>query len=79
MKFPQGMLRLGHLACPYSINDVARMRSAFNSKPGQARYKRFIIKTCANVKPDLLMLGRAQSISLDSLIACWPARSRRLT
>lgn len=71
MKFQQGMVRLGHLVYPYSINDVARMHSPFNSKPwGKGATNRSLIKTCASVRPDLLMLGHAQSISLDTLLAC---------
>jgi hypothetical protein len=71
IKFHQGLVRLGHLVYPYSINDVARMHSPFNSKPwGRRGANRDLVKTCANVKPDLLMLGHAQSISLDTLLAC---------
>jgi hypothetical protein len=71
MKFHQGMVRLGHLVFPYSVNDVARMHSPFNSKPwGRRSTNRDLIKTCINVKPDLLMLGHAQSISLETLLAC---------
>jgi len=71
MKFHQGLVRLGHLVYPYSINDVARMHSPFNSKPwGRRGTNRDLVRTCANVKPDLLMLGHAQSISLETLLAC---------
>ena len=71
MKFHQGLVRLGHLVYPYSINDMARMHSPFNSKPwGRRGTNRDLVKTCSNVRPQLLMLGHAQSISLDTLLAC---------
>jgi len=67
-KIQQGLVRLGHLVYAFSINDVARMHSPLNNKSlGQRAANRALIRTCRNIRPHLLLLGHAQSITADTL------------
>lgn len=67
-KIHHGLIRSGHFAYPFSINDRARMLSPTGSKTfGKKKTNRALLETCRNVHPDLLLLGHAQYISADTL------------
>lgn len=67
-KIQQGLIRLGHMVYAFSINDIARMRSRLGSKKlGQRAANKALIRTCRNIRPHLLLLGHAQSITADTL------------
>lgn len=69
-KIHHGLVRLGHFVYPFSINDRARMFSPTGSKTfGKGRTNKALIETCRNVHPDLLILGHAQWIPADTLLA----------
>jgi hypothetical protein len=68
LKLHQGLVQAGHYVFPFSINDRARMLSLTGSKTfGKGKCNQALIKTCANVNPDLLILGHAQYITRETL------------
>jgi len=67
-KIHHGLVRLGHFVYPFSINDRARMLSPTGSKTfGKGRTNKALVETCRNVHPDLLVLGHAQWITVETL------------
>jgi len=71
MKLQNGLTRLGHFSYPFSLNDVARMNSMFNSKKlGRKAENKALIETCRNLRPDLLLLGQAPYIKPETLQQC---------
>lgn len=67
-KIHHGLIRLGHFVYPFSINDRARMLSPTGSKTfGKTKTNRALVETCRNVHPDLLILGHAQWIGIETL------------
>lgn len=67
-KIQQGLIRLGHMSYAFSINDIARMHSPLKSKAlGRKAVNQALVRTCRNVRPHLLLLGHAQSITADTL------------
>lgn len=69
-KFHQGLVQNGCFVYPFSINDRARMLSLFGTKTlGKGPACRALIKTCRNIRPDVLLLGHAQYVSRDILLA----------
>jgi hypothetical protein len=67
-KIQQGLVRLGHLVYAFSINDIARMHSPLKNKTlGKRAANRALIRTCRNIRPHLLLLGHAQSITAETL------------
>ena len=70
VKLNQGLIQAGCLVYPFSINDRARMLSLTGSKRfGQRGANKALIRTCRNVSPDVLLLGHAQSITRETLLA----------
>ena len=70
IKLNQGLIQSGCLVYPFSINDRARMFSwAGNKGFGLKSASRALIKTCRNTAPDVLLLGHAQSVSRETLLA----------
>lgn len=68
LKLHQGLVQAGHFVFPFSINDRARMLSITGSKTfGKGKCNQALIRTCANVNPDLLLLGHAQYITRATL------------
>jgi hypothetical protein len=67
-KIHHGLVRLGHFVYPFSINDRARMLSPTGGKSlGKGRANKALVAACANVHPDLLLLGHAQFITAATL------------
>lgn len=70
IKMNQGLIQAGCFVYPFSINDRARMLSPTGSKTfGKGRANKALLRTCRNIAPDLLILGHAQYISRETLIA----------
>jgi hypothetical protein len=70
IKMNQGLIQAGCFVYPFSINDRARMLSLTGSKTfGKGRANTALIRTCRNIAPDLLILGHAQYISKQTLLA----------
>lgn len=68
-KINHGLIQNGCFVYPFSINDRARMLSWTGSKKlGRGKANAALIKTCANVRPDLLILGHAQYITRETLL-----------
>jgi hypothetical protein len=68
LKLHQGLVQAGHYVFPFSINDRSRMLSLTGSKTfGKGKCNQALIKTCANVNPDMLLLGHAQYITRETL------------
>ncbi len=70
IKMNQGLVQAGCFVYPFSINDRARMLSPTGSKTfGKGRANTALIRTCRNIAPDVLILGHAQYISRETLLA----------
>lgn len=68
LKINQGLIQNGCFVYPFSINDRARMLSLIRSKTwGKGKANKALIRTCLNVAPDLLVIGHAQFITLETL------------
>ncbi len=69
LKFNQGLIQNGCFVYPFSINDRARALSIFHSKTGgKGKANQSLIRTCANVAPDVLILGHSSYITRDTLL-----------
>lgn len=66
-KFLNGLSQNGHYVYPYSINDRARDNPLGTKRLGIAKANRGLIETCANIRPELLLLGHAQYIKPATL------------
>lgn len=68
LKFQQGMIQSGCYVFPFSINDRARQLTWTNSKMfGMKKANKALIKTCRTIRPDALILGHGQHISVATL------------
>ena len=67
-KFHNGLVQNGHFVYPFSHRDTARCENIFKSKSfGIGKTNSRLIQTCKNIKPELLLLGTAESISGNTL------------
>jgi len=67
-KIHQGLVRNGHFVYPFSLDDLARCNSVFNSKKfSKTKINKKLIDVCKNIKPDLLLIGHPHLISLKTL------------
>ena len=62
-----GFIRLGHSILEFSDRDILRYYKNFNDIKGSRSLNDKLKKTCYNYKPDLLILGHADSITSDTL------------
>lgn len=67
-KITHGLIENGHFVYDFSYRDVAKARRflAFKKKSIQLM-NQDLIDTCTNIKPDILLLGKAETISLMTL------------
>lgn len=69
LKINQGLIQTGCFVYPFSINDRARMHSPIGSKTfGKGRAVCSLVQTCANIAPDILILGHAQYVSREVIL-----------
>lgn len=69
-KLVNGFTRLGHNVYAFSDRDTARAESILGSrKLGVKKCNVVFLQTCAQLQPDLIVLGHADIISHDSLVA----------
>ena len=66
-KFHTGLCQAGHYVYPFSINDRARDNLFGTSRLGKAKANRALIAACANIAPDLVLLGHAPAITPETL------------
>jgi len=67
-KFHDGFVQNGHFVYPFSHRDTARCENIFKSKRwGVGKTNARLIETCKNIRPELLLLGTAESISAKTL------------
>ena len=67
-KLSNGFARLGHLVYDFSYRDVARAHGFWGGqRGGRGKMNRALLKTVEALRPDLLLLGLAESISPQSL------------
>jgi len=67
-KLSAGFVRNGHFVYEYSLRDMARLGSLLRSKRfGISRVGEDILKLCAQLEPDLLLLGHAQILKPEVL------------
>jgi glycosyl transferase family 1 len=69
LKLDQGLSHNGWYVYPFSVNDRARMLSPIGHKTfGVGPANKALIRTCANIAPDLLLLGHAQRVTRTTLL-----------
>jgi len=69
-KMHNGFARNGHYIYPFSYRDIARCSGIFKSKKwGNKSMNKKLIETCATIQPELLLLGHAESVTIDTLKA----------
>ena len=63
-----GLIQSGHYVYPFPVHDISRQSTWTNSKRfGAKAANKSLLETCLKVKPDLLLLGHSQSITIDCL------------
>ncbi len=62
-----GFIRLGHSNLEFSDRDILHHNKSFNDIKGSKHLNEKLRKTCYNYKPDLIVLGHADSISANTL------------
>jgi len=68
LKIHQGLVQAGHYVYPFSVSDMARLRSLIGHRDwGRRAANKALIRTCENVYPELLLLGHAQMIKRETL------------
>ena len=66
-KLQAGLAQLGHFPFHFSLHDHAHANFLQRRCLGRAFTNRALIETCANFRPDVLLLGHAQVIEPDTL------------
>jgi glycosyltransferase involved in cell wall biosynthesis len=62
-----GFIRLGHSVLGFSDRDIQKYYKSFNDFKGAKTLNDKLKKTCYNYKPDLVMLGHADLITVDQI------------
>lgn len=63
-----GLIENGHYVYPFPVHDVGRQMSWTNSKLfGAKKANASLVATCWKVRPDILLLGHSQSVTLKTL------------
>jgi len=62
-----GFIRLGHSILEFSDRDIIKYYKSLNDLKGSKNLNEKLKKTCYNYKPDLIILGHADSISPQTL------------
>jgi hypothetical protein len=69
-KLSRGMVRLGHQVVDFADRDVARASTLFGSrKLGVAGANRSLLRLAHDMRPDLLLLGHADTIRAETVAA----------
>jgi len=67
-KITHGLIQNGHFVYNFSYRDVAKARRFLGFKKKSIQLmNQDLIDTCTNIKPDILLLGKAETISLVTL------------
>ena len=67
-KLQHGFVENGHFCYAFPVNDIARQMSWRNSKSGgKNKANQSLIETCRKVQADVLVLGHARLITLETL------------
>jgi len=69
-KLTNGLIRLGHQVIIYSDRDMARLFGIFGKKCflSSKKNNENFYKFCLNLRPDIIMLGHADTISCETLL-----------
>ncbi len=69
-KLSRGLIRLGHQVVDFADRDVARAGTLFHArKLGGAHANRALVRLAHDMRPDLLLLGHADTISAGTIAA----------
>lgn len=69
-KFNNGFIKNNHQVVEFSDRDLARFEAPFHFKPlGKTKLNQRLLETCANFKPDALIIGHSNLIELKTLTA----------
>jgi hypothetical protein len=67
-KLSRGLIRAGHAVVDFADRDAARAGNLFGArKLGTAAANRALIRTATDMRPDLLLLGHADTITADTI------------
>ena len=62
-----GLIRMGHSVLEFSDRDIQKYYKSFTDFDGSKKLNQKLITTCYNFKPDLIILGHADSIYPETL------------
>jgi hypothetical protein len=69
-KFNNGFIKNNHQVVEFSDRDLARFEAPFHFKPlGKTKLNQRLLETCANFKPDALIIGHSNLIELKTFTA----------
>lgn len=69
-KITHGLIQNGHMVYQFSFRDIAKVQRKFGiKKTGIDKMNNDLIQTCKNIQPDVLLLGKAETVSLEALQA----------
>jgi hypothetical protein len=67
-KLSNGLIRNGHFVYDFSYREVAKNATFFKSKKfGLKKANEALLQTLANIRPDLLLLGHSELITIETL------------
>ena len=66
-RISNGFTRLGHNVLNFSVRDIARENIFNSTKFGKSKLNERLLTTCINYNPDLIVLGHADLVSIDTL------------
>ena len=62
-----GFIRLGHSVLEFSDRDITHNNKNYSDMSGAKNLNKKLLKTCENIKPDLIVLGHADLIKVETL------------
>lgn len=69
-KISAGLIRAGHFVYDFSYRDICRNESFFRTtKFGTAKVNKKVLRACAVIRPDLVLLGHSELITAATLAA----------
>ena len=67
-KLTHGLIQNGHMVYQFSFRDLAKTQRKFGLKKiGIDKMNHDLIQTCLNIEPDILLLGKAETVTLKTL------------
>ena len=67
-KITYGLMENGHMVYQFSFRDIAKVHRKFGIKKiGIYKMNQDLVETCYNIQQDILLLGKAETVSIEAL------------